>query len=120
MAVGLLALTVTNLTVHLPFKQAHDRASLALVQSYLATGDADAFTHDPFYEKIHPNPSIVREVLDDPLLRPRLPAALRSSSAQLPWIIAHGSTLTIFATVLLVLTLSLSAHSTAQIGLARR
>jgi hypothetical protein len=84
---GLLTLTTTNLSLHLPYKRAQDTASLAEVRAYLATGDATVFTRDPEHTGPHPDPAVVRRVLDDPYLRKILPAELSDPSARPPWVI---------------------------------
>ncbi|MEO6996176.1 MAG: hypothetical protein ABI273_21415, partial [Lacunisphaera sp.] len=73
---GLIMLTETNFTLHLPFKRLQDRANLAIVRSYAATHDPAAFTRDPNFSGPHPNPRVVQRVIDDPLLRSTLPSEI--------------------------------------------
>ena len=101
-AFGLLTLTTTNLTLNLPYKRAQDIASLAQVRTYLITQDSTLFTRDPVFPGPHPNPKVVQQVLDDPVLRPVLPLAFfndhsGSHGEPPPWIIAHGRTLFLVA-----------------------
>jgi hypothetical protein len=71
---GLLLLTTHVLSVNLPHKRRQDREALAAVRAYLTTGDAAAFAASPAVASaLHPDPDVVRRVLDDPGLRPHLP-----------------------------------------------
>jgi hypothetical protein len=101
---GLLTLTTTNLTFNLPFKRAQDAAGIQQVRTYLATGDATVFTRDPLFPGPHPNPGSIQRVLDDPLLRPVLPAVFFSDrpeavSGTRPWLIERGRSLALLAAV---------------------
>jgi hypothetical protein len=106
---GLIRLTETNFTLHLPFKRAQDRANLAIVRAYAATHDSAAFTNDPNFSGPHPNPRVVQHVIDDPLLRSTLPpeifAPASGETAQLPWLIRHSATLTAASGLLLLCAL---------------
>lgn len=111
-AVGLGLLTETNLTLHLAYKRAQDRASLAQVRTYLATSDPTVFARDPAFPGPHPDPQAVVRVLRDPVLHPVLPAAFFAAdeiaAAQPPWLARHGAALTLIAAVGLVATLAAS------------
>lgn len=112
LAAGLLLLTEKNLTLHLPYKRAQDRAALSAVRSYLDTGDAAAFRHHPAVGWLHPDPAVVQRVLDDPMLRPKLPRELRGTPdeplARRPAVIAHSRGLALAAALVLLATLALS------------
>lgn len=84
---GLLTLTTTNLSLHLPFKRAQDNASLEQVRAYLPNHDATVFTADHHLLAAHPDSTVVRCVLDDPQLRAVLPRELFDTTAQPPWLI---------------------------------
>ena len=99
---GLIPLTATNLSVNLPFKRAQDDASLAQVRSYLSAHDATVFTRDPEFTGPHPDPAVVRRVLDDPLLRPLLPVEFSKTSSHPPGLIALGPWLALVGSVLLL------------------
>ncbi|HEY4246038.1 MAG TPA: hypothetical protein VGM64_04225 [Lacunisphaera sp.] len=109
---GLITLTETNFTVHLPFKRAQDRANLAIVRTYAATHDPAAFTSDPDFSGPHPNPRVVQKVIDDPSLRSTLPAEILAPAstdiASLPWCIRHSAGLTATSALLLLCALGLS------------
>jgi hypothetical protein len=110
-AFGLLTLTTTNLSLNLPYKRAQDAASLTQIRSYLAAHDASVFTRDPLFPGPHPNPQVVERVLDDPLLRPVLPAIFfseqpESASGAKPWLIEHGALFTLMAFVALLAALA--------------
>ena len=106
---GLITLTETNLTLHLPYKRLQDRANLAIVRSYAATHDPAAFTRDPNFSGPHPNPRIVQRVIDDPLLRSILPSEILApasdDTADLPWLIRHSAALTVVSGLLLLVAL---------------
>jgi hypothetical protein len=106
---GLIMLTETNFTLHLPFKRAQDRANLAIVRNYAATHDPAAFTRDPNFSGPHPNPRVVQRVIDDPLLRSTLPpeilSTVASGTAQLSWLIRHSAELTAASGLLLLCVL---------------
>jgi len=87
---GLIELTTTNLSLNLPFKRAQDNASLTQIRAYLATHDATIFTRDPAVTGPHPDPAIVRRVLDDPLFRPILPEEFTDVSVPVPRLIDFG------------------------------
>jgi hypothetical protein len=103
-AMGLLTLTTTNLSFNLPYKRAQDTASIGQVRQYLSTADAGVFTRDPAYPGPHPNPQVLQQVLDDPILRPVLPAIFfsresESAPGMKPWLIAQGRILFFLALV---------------------
>ncbi len=104
---GLLGLTVTNLTLHLPYKRVQDQAGLQMVRTYLATGDATVFHTDPRLTGPHPDADAVRRVLDDPALRAVLPADLRapadSGAPVPPGIIRIAPVITVLGAGLLAL-----------------
>jgi hypothetical protein len=88
---GLIGLTETNFTLHLPVKRIQDRANLAIVRDYAHTGDPSVFSRDPNFYGPHPDPGVVQHVIDDPALRAILPADVLAApdtlAAKLPWII---------------------------------
>ena len=98
---GLIGLTETNLTLHLPYKRSQDRASLAMTREYIATGDASVFTRNANFSGPHPNPKVVQRVLDEPKLRAILPAELLSAEAPPRtaslWLIQFSPILTLVA-----------------------
>jgi len=102
---GLIALTETNLTLHLPYKRAQDRASLAVLRSY-ATGDKPAFVRDKNEFGRHPNPLAIQGAFDDPALRAILPADLLVSPDSPPpippWVVRQGPALTAGSAILLL------------------
>lgn len=106
---GLIILTETNFTLHLPFKRAQDRANLAIVRTYAATHDPAAFTRDPNFSGPHPNPRVVQHVIDDPLLRSTLPSEILTpefhGADQLSWLIRHSAGLTAASGLLLLCVL---------------
>lgn len=106
---GLVQLTATNLSLHLPFKRAQDHASLAQVRAYLNTGDASVFSRESPFAGPHPDPAEVIRVLDDPVLRPVLPAAFRDDEAP-PWLIRRAPTLTLAALLMLVTAFAVSSR----------
>lgn len=73
LSVGLLILTTTNLSLNLPYKRAQNQISLRAVQTYLATHDPAALVIEPVTLAPHPDPAVLRALLDDPRLRPLLP-----------------------------------------------
>lgn len=100
---GLLLLTTHVLSVNLPPKRRQDRDALAAVRAYLSTGEAAVFTATPAVASaLHPDPAVVRRVLDDPVLRPSLP---REFTADLPptWLVRHGAWLLALAAAALPL-----------------
>ena len=91
---GLLTLTTTNFSLHLPFKRAQNTANLSQIRSYLATHDAAVFSQDRTSSLLHPDSAVVRRVLDDSQLRQVLPAEFSDHSARPPWLIAYSPWLT--------------------------
>jgi hypothetical protein len=91
---GLLQLTTTNLSLHLPFKRAEDAAALSHIHAYLETGDVSVLRPVRPFVAPHPNPEAVRRVLDDPLLQPVLPAVFREPDARPPRMIVFAPWLT--------------------------
>ena len=112
---GLIILTETNFTLHLPFKRAQDRANLAIVRTYAATHNPAAFSSDPNFSGPHPNPRVVQHVIDDPLLRSTLPreifAPASSEATQLPWLIRHSAALTAASGLILLCVIGNSLRS---------
>ena len=108
---GLLNLTETNLTLNLPFKRVQDRASLAMVRDYAASGDPAVFTRDPNFSGPHPDPHVVQHVLDTPALRATLPAAVLAADGSPatipPWLIRHSRALTALSGMLWIGVLAL-------------
>ncbi len=87
MLTGLLTLTTTNLSFHLPFKRAHDQASLAQIRTYLADHDASVFPSAQKITMLHPNTTVVQSVLDDPQLGRVLPREFSDATVRPPWLI---------------------------------
>ena len=102
---GLIALTETNLTLHLPYKRAQDHSSLTVLRTYAITGDAAAFAGDDTVFGRHPNPESIRRSFDEPVLRAILPADLLvpadSPAPVPPWPIRNGPVLTAVSALLL-------------------
>lgn len=73
---GLLLLTEVNLTLNLPYKRAHDAASLANIRDYVATGDSAKLHRTYGLVELPENPEVMHQVLDQPDLRSVLPPAL--------------------------------------------
>jgi hypothetical protein len=113
LAGGLVGLTVTNLTIHVPAKRARDAAGLAVVREYLATGDAQVFALDAA-EFIHPDPAVVRRLLDDPTMRPVLTDMLaeRSPMNPPPALVRRSPVLALTAALALALVVALGLRST--------
>jgi hypothetical protein len=84
---GLLALTTTNLSLHLPYKRAQDAASLGQIRAYLATRDDTVFAGNPQFPSPLPDAMTARRVLDDPRLLPLLPEEIADPAARPPWLI---------------------------------
>lgn len=100
---GLLLLTTHVLSLNLPHKRRQDHEALAAVRAYLATGDAAAFAAAPSVSAaLHPDPAVVRRVLDDPVLRSRLPREFTADQAP-PWLVRHGAWLAAVAAAALLL-----------------
>jgi hypothetical protein len=91
---GLLTLTTADFSLSLPFKRAQGAAGLAQVRAYLATHDPAVFTPEGKFFPLHPDPAVVRHVLDDPQLRPVLPREFSNSSLRPPWLIEFSPWLT--------------------------
>lgn len=101
---GLLLLSTQVLSVNLPHKRRQDRAALAAVRAYLSTGDFAAFAAAPAVASaLHPDPAVVRQVLDDATLRPRLPREFIGDQSP-PWLVRHGAPVMALAAALLALT----------------
>jgi hypothetical protein len=95
---GLLTLTTTNLSLHLPFKRHQDAISLTQGRAYLATNDPMVFTQEPAQATLHPNIAVVQRVLDDPQLRRVLPREFSDEKARPPWVIEYSPWLTLLST----------------------
>jgi hypothetical protein len=113
---GLIGLTETNLTVHLPYKRNQDQASLAMTRAYVATGDPSVFTREAIFSGPHPDPRVVQRVLDDPKLRAIMPVELLSAEIQ-PitaslWLIQFSPILTAIAGAMFLAGLVCSLRST--------
>lgn len=87
---GLLTLTTTNLSLHLPFKRYQDTASLAQVRAYLTTHDAAVFSQEQQRATLHPNVAVVQRVLDDPQLRQVLPREFFDANTRPPWLVEYS------------------------------
>jgi hypothetical protein len=76
---GLITLTQTNFSFHLPDRCAHLVAGTRYVSGYVRTGDARTYLeHKPYLDLSHPDPARLRTILDDATIRLILPAGLRS------------------------------------------
>jgi hypothetical protein len=108
-ALGLIALTSTNLTFHLPFKLQQDRTSLAMVRRYVMTRNPAELVPGPGYTGPHPNPQAVQRVLDDAVLRPFLPRSFSTPPATADEpphpLLAHARSIAIGAFLLFVAVL---------------
>lgn len=82
---GLLALTTENLSQNLLLRGAQGRAGLEQIRRYLTTHDPAALHPEVKAFELHPNPEVVRQVLDDPVLRPVLPRDFTDPAAGPPW-----------------------------------
>ena len=100
---GLLTLTTTNLSLNLPYKRATDNAAQTQIRTYLATGQRDAFAASTYFAGPQGDLSAVIAVLDDPRLRPSLPAEFRGQTSR-PWFLDHAAALTLIAAVGLIAT----------------
>jgi hypothetical protein len=107
LALGLVTLTETNLSLNLPYKRAHDAASVANLQDYAVTHDA-TLLHRTFGLAEPPeNPELMRQILDEPRLRAVLPQALFSPHAQtIPGIARVALPAVIIAGVILLLAIA--------------
>ena len=77
-AIGLLGLTIVNLTLHLPHKRAQDRAASALIGKYQHSGDYQGIAQDPLTRLLHPtDPAAVERMLTHATLRPYWPGEIR-------------------------------------------
>jgi hypothetical protein len=110
LALGLVALTETNLAHNLPYKRAHDSASVANLQVYLDTHDAMALEQTHGLPETPENPAMMKALLDDArsvaLLPPTLRPLAQQSRGRPPVIIAMARLyVMISAAVLLGITL---------------
>lgn len=87
---GILTLTTHVLSVNLPFKRRQDAVGLSQIRDYLTTRVPDVFGHESGFPALHPDSGVVRTVLDDPVLRPRLPREFTDREALPPWWVRHG------------------------------
>ncbi len=94
---GLLMLSTHVLSLNLPFKRQQDALGLTQVRDYLSTHESRVFVHEPGAAPLHPDVRVVQTVLDDPVLRPILPAEFRDRSARPPFIVTQGAWLTLLA-----------------------
>ena len=115
---GLIGLTTTNFTLHLPFKRTQDRANLAIVRAYAVSGDSSVFTRDPNFSGPHPDPRVVRRVIDDPALRATLPAEVLApdgnQTATYPRIIRESPLLTAASATVFLFLLALRWRPTSD------
>src|SRR5688572_4616364 len=106
-AVGLLNLSESHLTLKLPYKRTVDRDNLAAVRAFLTAPAEIRSEHEPKLAGLYFNPGEVRRVLEDPVLRPRLPVVLRTPTAAdaltPPWIIREGRGFTWAGAAILVI-----------------
>lgn len=114
-AAGLIALTETNLTTHLPHKRLLDHVGTEAVREYLAAGNPHLLSNPFAARALHPShPESVRQSLDEPLLRQILPPDLLAPPGTprqpSPWLIEHGALLTFLSSVFLLFTLFSSAR----------
>jgi hypothetical protein len=111
-AAGLIVLTETNFTLHLPFKRAQDRANLAIVRAYASSGNSIEFSRNPNFSGPHPDRRVVQRVLDNPALRAVLPReVLNPSAAGLPWGVRWSPALTAASGALLFAQLTIFLRS---------
>lgn len=113
---GLLSLTETNLSWHLPYKRTQDRAALSAIRSYLSRGDATLL------DGLQPSPAAVRQILDDRAFRSSLPAELQATtddSSNRPIVLNHGKALTGAAILLLTFVICLIHRAPTKPASAR-
>ncbi len=101
---GVLTLTTTNLSLHLPFKRAQSESSLSQIRSYVAHHDPAVLIPKIPALAAHPNPAVMQEVLDDPKLQAVLPREFFDSSIHPPWLVEFSPWLVIPSIVGLLLT----------------
>ncbi|MEO6005704.1 MAG: hypothetical protein ABIZ04_22640, partial [Opitutus sp.] len=114
-ALGLVTLTESNLSLNLPYKRVHDAASLANVRDYVATA-RPAVLHRRFGLGEPPDdPTLMRRILDDPNLRSVLPPALLaedpSAGTRPPLLVQQAPALTLVAAVGIIMVLLALAMS---------
>ena len=112
LAFGLVALTEFNLTLNLPYKRAHDAASLANIRDYVRTGDATVLNRKFGFAEPPEDPAVMRRVLDDPRVRRTLPAALYATDLinvnRPPFVVRYSPWLTTIAGVALALAIAVA------------
>lgn len=110
---GLISLTATNFSLHLPYKRAQDAESLEQIQTYLRTSNPNAFAGGTSFSGPDSNPAEVIRMLDDPVLRPVWPREFRDDTPR-PWLLAYAQVLTCGAFFLFVSALAISAGKTGR------
>ena len=114
LCIGFISLTEINLTQNLPYKRAHDTASLANIRDYAETGDAAILERNFGLPQPPEDSAVMRSVLDDPSIRRILPAGLTVSKVACidrpprivllgPWLSLVGGVTLVVSTILLVL-----------------
>ncbi len=111
-AVGALQLTTTNLSLHLPYKRLQDDAGYAAIQAYLLSGDLSGWAYPPLP---HPDPRVLKQLLDDPALRAVWPQELTAPSLR-PWPIAYGRSCLILATFVLLIAAALTQRNNVSLN----
>ncbi len=101
---GLLTLTTTNLSLHLPYKRMQDAASFTQIRAYLTTHDPAVFHQQQVLPFVHPNTTVVQRILDDPQLQPRLPREFSDAAIRPPWLIEFSPWFTLLSGIGLLLT----------------
>lgn len=118
---GLWSLTLLALTLQLPYQRALNRDSHAVARRYFVTPDRATFLRETPYPMLHPDPEVAARVIDDSILRPILPAAIRLGAdhpaAAAPWPVRHAGA-GVFAAVL-GLALALAATRAGHTGRTR-
>lgn len=109
-AAGLITLTTTNLSLHLPYKRLQDQRALSAVHRYLEENQRGNANYDGELRALHPTrPAAVRDALDEPSLRDALSAALRHRATSM-WLVRSGFELTCASAVLLIAVLLAGAR----------
>jgi len=116
---GLMSITTSNFSLHLPYKSMQDRANLAMVRDYLDHHDPAVFARDPYFPGPHPEASSVIRVLDNPQLRSILPSELLGRPSAQPWLIEHALIFAGCGVMLLLAVLLTEVHGGAKVKKAR-
>jgi hypothetical protein len=112
LALGLVTLTETNLSLNLPYKRAHDAASLSNLQDYTVAHDANSLRRTFGLVEPPENPELMRQILDEPRLTAVLPQMLFSPHAKAsPWIVSAAPQAVAVSGVILLLGITSLATS---------